>query len=103
MKKVHILKAFIAIIAAVAYPAAAHAWTFPEAVEETTEGVSLSISGNTLHVGGAAGLTLAVYNVAGVQVMACKVDRNDKRIDMDLPKGCYIVKVGRTVRKVSVR
>ncbi len=29
-------------------------------------------------------------------------ESNDKRFDLNLAKGCYIVKVGRTVRKVSI-
>ena len=48
------------------------------------------------------GLIKYIYNVAGVCVMTLRVDSNDKRFDLNLAKGCYIVKVGRTVRKVSI-
>lgn len=56
-----------------------------------------------LHVTGAAGLDLKVYNVTGVLVKSLRVDSDDKRYDLNLPKGCYIVKVGKTVRKISIR
>ena len=46
--------------------------------------------------------TLRVTGGAGVCVMTLRVDSNDKRFDLNLAKGCYIVKVGRTVRKVSI-
>lgn len=52
---------------------------------------------------GANGEMLYVYNVAGVRVKSVKVDGDDKRFEMNLPKGCYILKVGKTVRKVSIR
>ncbi|MFC2455808.1 MAG: T9SS C-terminal target domain-containing protein, partial [Segatella salivae] len=43
-----------------------------------------------------------IYNVTGVCVMSMRVDSNDKRFDLNLHRGCYIVKVGKTVRKISV-
>ena len=49
------------------------------------------------------GQTLEVYNIAGVKVMAIKVEGQDKRFDLNLPKGCYIVKVGKVVRKISIK
>ena len=58
---------------------------------------------SVLHVTGASGLVLFVYNVTGVQVMTIKVDGADKSYNLNLPKGCYIVKVGKVVRKVSIR
>ena len=65
--------------------------------------VTISVSESTLHVTGAAGQALYIYNVAGVRVMSIKVDGPDKRYELNLPKGCYIVKVGKTVRKISIR
>ena len=58
---------------------------------------------NILHVTGASGQTLHIYNVAGVRVLSIKVDGPDRRFELNLPKGCYIVKAGKTVRKISVR
>lgn len=67
------------------------------------QNVSVSINESTLHVSGASGQTLYIYNVAGVCVMSAKVDGSDKRFDLNLPKGCYIVKVGKVVRKIYIR
>ncbi|ERJ75631.1 T9SS type A sorting domain-containing protein [Prevotella melaninogenica] len=65
--------------------------------------ISISVVGNTLHVVGAEDEQLAVYNVTGVRVMSVKVDGSDRHYTLNLPKGCYIVKVGNVVRKVSIR
>lgn len=35
--------------------------------------------------------------------MSVKVDGGDKHYTLNFPKGCYIVKVGNVVRKVSIR
>ena len=35
--------------------------------------------------------------------MSFRVEGFDKRFELNLPKGCYIVKVGKTVRKISIR
>lgn len=67
-----------------------------------TQGVQISINQNVLHVAGAAGQTLRIYNVAGVCVMNIVVDGADKHYDLNLGKGCYIVKVGKVVRKISL-
>ena len=35
--------------------------------------------------------------------MSVKVEGMDKRIELNLPKGCYIVKVGKVVRKIYIK
>ena len=65
--------------------------------------ISISVLGNVLHVVGAEDEQLSVYNVTGVRVMSVKVDGGDKHYTLNFPKGCYIVKVGNVVRKVSIR
>lgn len=65
--------------------------------------VTISVEEGVVRVTGAVGQTLYVYNVAGVRVKSIKVDGDDKRFDLNLPKGCYILKVGKTVRKISIR
>lgn len=71
--------------------------------EQDFNDVTISLSESTLHVTGAGGQVLYIYNVAGICVKTFRVDSNDKRYDLNLPKGCYIIKVGKTVRKVSIR
>ena len=35
--------------------------------------------------------------------MSVKVEGAEKSFELSLPKGCYIVKVGKVVRKISVK
>lgn len=75
-----------------------------EIIENEQQPITISVSSESvLHVTGAAGQTLYIYNVTGVRVMSIKVDGSDKSYNLNLQKGCYIVKVGKTVRKISVR
>ena len=85
-------------------PMAIHANSAIEIIEsELPQTIGISVSESTLHVTGAGGQELYIYNVAGVRVLSIKVDGPDKRYELNLPKGCYIVKVGKIVRKISIR
>ncbi len=64
--------------------------------------ITLSVSGSNVHVCGANGLVLNIYNLAGVKVASYRLDSADKTIETGLSRGCYIFKVGNLVRKVSV-
>lgn len=77
--------------------------TATDLIEQEFQTASISVVGNVLHVTGAEDELLSIYNVTGVRVMSVKVDGSDKRYTLNLPKGCYIVKVGKLVRKVSIR
>lgn len=70
---------------------------------EIGQQVQVNLVNSSLHVTGAAGLTLEIYNVTGVRIMNVRIDSYDKVIDLSLAKGCYIVKVGKTARKISVK
>ena len=88
-------------------PAMAHANTFAE-IEITDNNAGLrtdvSFDDNVLRVTEGSGLTLRIYNVAGgAPVLTLKVDSQDKRIELNLPKGIYIVKVGKVARKIVVK
>lgn len=84
-------------------PSVTKAETAVEIIDNDIQGITISVSESVLHVTGANGQMLHIYNVAGVRVMSVKVEGADKRIELNLPKGCYIVKVGKVVRKISVR
>ena len=73
-----------------------------EVVDNDFQNIAISVTGNTLHVTGANGLVLQIFNVAGVGVSNFKVEGNDKHYELNLHHGCYIVKVGKTVRKISI-
>ena len=89
----------------VAMPSSVSASSMIELIDNNDlQKVVITINDNVLHVSGGAGMTMAVYNVAGgAPVMKVKVDGQDKRYDLDLPKGIYIVQVGKTVRKIVIK
>ena len=65
--------------------------------------ITINISGSQVHVANAAGKALEIYNLAGVRVASFKIDSDDKTVSINLPKGCYILKVDKVVRKVSLK
>ena len=73
------------------------------AVEQTDEKIEISVEGQTVYVNGAQGEELIVVSLTGRQVLKAKIESPAQRIDLNLPKGCYILKVGKVVRKIQVR
>ena len=67
------------------------------------DGVEAELTPITINIVGAAGKTLEIFNVAGVRVATFKIDNDDKTLNLNLGKGCYILKAGKVVRKVSIR
>lgn len=69
--------------------------------EETT--ITMAVRGSSVHVCGAEGETLDIYNLAGVKVKSIHIDSEDKTFTLNLSKGCYVLKIGDVVRKMSIR
>ena len=67
------------------------------------EDVTIRVEEQTVTVMGAQGKTLEVVSLTGRCVMTVKIESPAQRIELNIPKGCYILKVGKVVRKVSVR
>lgn len=103
MKKLLIISFAFTLTMLIAAPASVSARAAVEIIDNDYQEISISVNASTLHVVGASGQTLYIYNVAGVRVLSIKVDGSDRHYDVNLPKGCYIVKVGKTVRKISIR
>lgn len=74
-----------------------------EILDNEPQGITINVRESVVQIVGANGETCHVYNVAGVRIKSIKIDGDDKRFELNLPKGCYILKVGKTVRKISVR
>lgn len=70
---------------------------------EQDKTITFSVEGNSVLVSGASGMTLEVVSLTGRQVASYKVDSPSQRIELNIPKGCYILKVGKVVRKVTIR
>jgi len=73
------------------------------AVEQADSQIGISISGAIVSITGAQGETLEVVSLTGRQIMAVKIDSPAQRVELNVPKGCYILKIGKVVRKIQVR
>ena len=65
--------------------------------------INIYFEQNILRITGGEGLRLHIFNVTGILVVCENIDSADKRFSLDLPHGCYIVKVGKLVKKISVK
>lgn len=65
--------------------------------------ITISVNGQWVTVNGAQGLTLEVVSLTGRQIKTVKIESPAQRIELNIPKGCYILKIGKVVRKVAVR
>jgi hypothetical protein len=64
---------------------------------------SVTYAQGILYVNGGEGKTLEVISLTGRKVMEEQIDSPAQKFELNIPKGCYIVKVGNVVRKISVR
>ncbi|MBQ1198986.1 MAG: T9SS type A sorting domain-containing protein [Bacteroidaceae bacterium] len=82
-------------------PSIAHV-QMDEPIEAEMETVTLTIQEGKAHITNAEGKTLEIYNLTGVRVARIRIDSNDKQITLNLTRGCYIMKVDKVVRKVTI-
>ena len=85
---------------------AVHANTMRSAVEMIdfdVQEVNLTYANGVMHITGANGMVVKVYNLAGIMVKTFVVEGQDKRISLPLSDGIYIIKVGPSyTRKITV-
>ena len=74
----------------------------PATADQVENPGGISVSGQTAYVTGAQGETLEVVSLTGRLVMTAKIDSPNQRVELNIPKGCYILKVGKVVRKIQV-
>jgi hypothetical protein len=67
------------------------------------EDITFVVNGQSVTITGAQGRTLEVVSLTGRCVMTVKIDSPSQRIELNVPKGCYILKIGKVVRKVAIR
>ena len=72
-------------------------------MEQLDEQTEITVDGQTVCVTGAQGQELVVVSLTGRQVMKVKIESANQRVELNVPKGCYILKVGKVVRKIQVR
>ena len=73
------------------------------AAEQVEEQITIQIDQQTVSITGAQGQTLEVVSLTDKVVKTIAIDSPAQRIELNIPKGCYILKVGKVVRKVSIR
>ncbi|MCM1311690.1 MAG: T9SS type A sorting domain-containing protein [Roseburia sp.] len=73
-------------------------------IENEPHQVTITVSESTIHIKNASQMVLEIYNVAGIKVNTQRIDSPDKTVELNnLSKGCYILKIGKIVRKVYLR
>ena len=72
------------------------------ALEQADDQIEVTVEGQTAYVTGAQGKELIVVSLTGRQLLKVKIDSASQRIELNIPKGCYILKVGKVVRKIQV-
>ena len=98
-KKLLIMAVFAFSLMAVPVMAAPMAIELGVAEQIEEPAPTISVDGNIVSVGGASGMKMEVVSLTGRAVASYKIEGPAQRIELNLPKGCYILKVGKTVRK----
>jgi hypothetical protein len=63
----------------------------------------ISVSKSTVHIINAEGQVMEVISLTGRHVMSVRIESPAQRIELtNIPKGCYIIKVGKVVRKIVI-
>ena len=73
-----------------------------EQMEEKTD-VQINVSNSIIHITNAEGQVMEVISLTGRHVMSVRIESPAQRIELtNIPKGCYIIKVGKVVRKIVI-
>ena len=95
MKKIFIIALTLAMACA---PVSMLAQSDRDGIEVSMSGITLSISDGNVHIVGANGEVMEVFNLTGTKVASIRIDSADKTFALNLPKGCYLIKIGKIVR-----
>ncbi len=65
--------------------------------------VQISVSKSVVYINNAEGQVMEVISLTGRHVMSVRIESPAQKIELtNIPKGCYIIKVGKVVRKILV-
>ena len=73
----------------------------PAQVDEPS--ITIAVEGKTVTVNGAQGKDLQVISLTGKVLETYHIESPSQRVTLNLTKGCYILKVDKVVRKVSIQ
>lgn len=65
--------------------------------------ITIFVEGKTVIVTGAQGKVLQVISLTGNILESYNIESPNERVNLNLTKGCYILKVDKVVRKVSIQ
>lgn len=65
--------------------------------------ITISVEGRTVIVTSAQGKVLQVISLTGNILESYNIESPNERVNLNLTKGCYILKVDKVVRKVSIQ
>ena len=74
-----------------------------DAIEDEMQSVSIVVKEGSVKVTNAMGQKLEVFNLAGVRITSLPLENDEVSFKLNLSRGCYILKVGKTVRKVNMK
>ena len=84
-------------------PTFAMEMTDNDGIETSISTVNITVSGNTVRISGTNGEDIEIFNLTGTKVTTIKTDTTGKTFTVNLAKGCYLLKIGKVVRKISIR
>lgn len=102
MRKIVLISTILCLMAA---PITATSLFLDPAPAAQVDGSSITISveGKTVIVTGAQGKVLQVISLTGNILESYNIESPNERVNLNLTKGCYILKVDKVVRKVSIQ
>lgn len=102
-KKLLVLSVVASLMISLPASASAFDAEMPAVGQTIDEDITINVSGQTVTITGGQGETLEVVSLTGRRVMTVKIDSPAQRVELNVPKGCYILKIGKVVRKVAIQ
>lgn len=103
MKKILLICSLTCVMLLV-LPSVVTAVTVAPGIEQMMDDdINITVHEQTVYISGAQGQTLEVVSLTGRCIMSVKIESTSQKVELNIPKGCYILKIGKVVRKVSIR
>lgn len=106
MTKKLLILSLVALMTSFGMPSAMHAAEGDQmSAQMKADGkeISIAVHNSSVEVSGAQGMTLKVVSLTGRLLATIKIESPSQRVELNLPKGCYILQVGTVVRKISLK
>ena len=75
-----------------------------QTIESEISAISVTVQGSIIHIKNASNMTVDIYNITGVKVYSHRIESLERSFELNnLQKGCYIIKIGKFVRKIYIK